>query len=487
MVIKLGRRESEAFLDAGIERVVRGSDAPGTLDEGRGAGGLARESVLFVDDEEANLEVYRLHFEGEFPIRTTKSGREALEILARDDVLLVVTDERMPGMTGIELLGHVAARWPAVGRIIVSAYSDATRLLAAINRGRANEYVVKPFDPEELRACIERSLATARRTRSLVAQAGRAAVLEEEARSAFETANIVGADGGLAATMAAVRRAAASDATLLLLGETGTGKELIARFVHEESSRRDGPFIRVNCAALPEGTLESELFGHERGAFTGALATRQGRFELADRGTIFLDEIGDISPKTQVSLLRVLQEREIERVGGQKPIAVDVRVVVATHHDLRKLVANGRFREDLFYRLNVVAITLPPLRERRGDIVPLVKRFAQKYAPNRCVEVPPEVSAGLSQYDWPGNVRELENLVHRAIVMSTGDALTIEDFCLQIVPPQEATERDRMRNQDREKMRQQLVAHGFNCTRAAKAAGMPRTTFVGRAKKHGLI
>jgi DNA-binding NtrC family response regulator len=453
----------------------------------RAHGEGTREVVLFVDDEEAELEAYRLHFEGWFPIRTAKNAQEALEILTREDVLLVVSDERMPGMTGIELLGHVAARWPAVSRIIVSTYSDAARLLAAINRGCANEYVVKPFDPEELRACIERGIATARRARALVAQAGRTAAQEEAARSGFETANIVGADGGLAATMAVVRRAAASDATLLILGETGTGKELIARFVHEHSARCDGPFVRVNCAALPEGTLESELFGHERGAFTGALATRQGRFELAERGTIFLDEIGDISPRTQVSLLRVLQEREIERVGGHVPIPVDVRVVVATHHDLRKLVADGRFREDLFYRLNVVPITLPPLRERREDIGPLVMRFAQKYARDRHVEVAPEVIAALSRYDWPGNVRELENLVHRAIVMSTGDVLTMDDFPLQLLSPEATTERDRVKSNECEKIRQVLIAHGFNCTRAAKAAGVPRTTLAGRARKYGLL
>ena len=260
--------------------------------------GAAREAVLFVDDEEANLEVFRLHFESRFQMRTAKSGDDALSILTKHDIAVVVTDERMPGMTGVELLARVAARWPLIGRVIVSAFSDATRLLGAINRGRADDYLIKPFDAEELAAYIERNLETARRARALQGQAERTEMLERGERERFDMERIVGGDeGGLRSTLATAQRAAASDATVLLQGETGTGKELIARFIHEHSSRRDEAFICVNCGGLHEATLESELFGHERGAFTGAVAARRGRFELADKGTLFLDEIGDILPK----------------------------------------------------------------------------------------------------------------------------------------------------------------------------------------------
>jgi two-component system response regulator HydG len=298
------------------------------------------------------------------------------------------------------------------------------------------------------------------------------------------------------------RRAAQSDAAVLVQGETGTGKELVGRLVHEVSARAHGPFVRVNCAALAEGVLESELFGHEQGAFTGAHKTRRGRFELAENGTLFLDEIGDISPKAQVSLLRALQEKTIERVGGNHPLRVNARIVSATHRDLPKLVRAGLFREDLYYRLNVIPITVPPLRHRPEDIRPLIEHFVRKHANlHRRPMLEDGVIARLARHAWPGNVRELENVVQRALVFATGATLTLDDFRLDgelsaaaddrlarhartdhgMAPREEAQEHQRA------ELRRLLLLHGGNFARAARATGVARTTLVSRAKRHGLL
>jgi two-component system response regulator HydG len=278
---------------------------------------------------------------------------------------------------------------------------------------------------------------------------------------------------------------------VLITGETGTGKEVVARAIHDDSPRARAPFVRVNCGALADGVLESELFGHEAGAFTGALRTRRGRFELAHGGTIFLDEIGDLPARTQVALLRVLQEREIERVGGATPIKVDVRVIAATHRDLLGLIATNSFREDLYYRLNVIPIDVPPLRERRDDIAALVEHFVVKHAAQRS-RVPrlhPDVVPRLREYDWPGNVRELENLVQRALVLAVNEWITVEDFCFTLPAPAPGPSdvREEARAHEAEALRKVIVAHGGNLSRAARAVGVPRTTLVSRAKRLGLV
>jgi two-component system response regulator HydG len=296
------------------------------------------------------------------------------------------------------------------------------------------------------------------------------------------------------------RRAASSEATVLVSGETGTGKEVLARLIHEASPRARGPFVRVNCAALAEGLLESELFGHEQGAFTGATRSRQGRFELARGGTLFLDEIGDVPPKVQVSLLRVLQEREFERVGGNSTIRVDARIVAATHRNLAQRVQDELFREDLYYRLNVVPIALPPLRERIDDIGPLVQHFVERHgaASTPRPTVGPGVVEHLMRHAWPGNVRELENLVLRALVLGKGPELTLDDFRVDegahAAPTPSPSSRlsvcsprTEARRAEREDLRQLLLDHGGNVARAARAIGVARTTLVSRAKKHGLL
>jgi DNA-binding NtrC family response regulator len=445
--------------------------------------------ILYVDDEPDNLTLFRLHFERDFRVLTAGSGSAALELMAREEIAVLFSDERMPQMSGIELLSRVWDSWPDTVRIIVSAYSDAARLLNAINRGHAHEYILKPWDEAELRSCVERSLQMADRRRRLSARADRSDVFEEDLRSRANPAAIVGIDGGMSKLSAIARRAAAGDSTVLILGETGTGKELLARYVHDQSPRKDGPFIAVNCAALAEGVLESELYGHEQGAFTGAARKRRGRFELAEGGTLFLDEIGELPPKIQVSLLRVLQERCIERVGGNTAIPINARVVAATNRNLEKLIADGLFRQDLYYRLNVIPLLVPPLRERGQDLAALVEHFLEKWsraAQRRRVRLEPGVIDSLRQYGWPGNVRELENLVQRALVLAQGDLLTVEDFAFQVAPPQTSVRAD-ARDAEAAQLRELLMFHGGNCARAAAAIGIARTTLVSRLKKHGLL
>jgi two-component system response regulator AtoC len=458
--------------------------------------------LLYVDDEPENLELFRMQFGRDFPVLTAKSGAEALELLGRREIALLLTDERMPGMCGVELLSRVLERWPDVVRIIVSAYTDATRVLLAINRGHAYEYVVKPWDRSELRGCIERGLAAAARRRDLLARAERSDVLERDLSDAEGRGDVITQDEALQTVLASAEKAAQTEASVLITGETGTGKELVAHLIHQASPRAHGPFVRLNCAALSEGVLESELFGHEQGAFTGASKMRRGRFELASGGTLFLDEIGDISPKLQVNLLRVLQEKEIERVGGSTTIRVNARIVSATHRSLPRLVREGRFREDLYYRLNVVPIEVPPLRARPGDVGLLVRRFVEKHA-SRSFPPPaisPKLVDHLASYSWPGNVRELENMVQRALALSSGPELTLDDFRFNLTfedegpPPFEGTPafedrppREEARQAEREELRRLLVVHGGNVARAARSVGLARTTLLSRAKKHGLL
>jgi DNA-binding NtrC family response regulator len=446
------------------------------------------EPVLYVDDEPDNLELFRLQFHKDVEVVTAPDAASALRILEQRSIGLIFTDERMPRMSGVEFLAEVVARWPETVRVIISAYSDSPRLLQAINRGRAHEYVVKPWDRAELGQCIARGLEMLARRRELSARADLAESLDETLRRQDDPEQLLVSASGLDGTLRAARKAAQSDATVLLRGETGTGKELVARTIHEQSPRARGPFVRVNCGALSEGVLESELFGHEPGAFTGASKLHKGRFEVAQGGTVFLDEIGDISAKVQVNLLRVLQEREIERVGGNRTIEVDVRVVAATHQHLEERIARGQFREDLFYRLNVVPIVLPPLRERPQDIPPLVAHFIAKHGgAGRPRRIDPEAVAVLQKYRWPGNVRELENLVQRALILGEGDDLTLEDFRFSLDVPAPENWRAEAERQEAQRLRALLISHGGNCARAARELGIPRTTLISQAKKHGLL
>ena len=396
---------------------------------------LAKFPVLVVDDEQDNLDAFRFNFGRNFRLLYAQGGEEALELARQNDVSVVVTDQRMPRMTGLDLLRAVRAARPDAIGIIVTAFTDVDVLIEAINLGRIYRYVTKPWDSKEMRGILTQAVERfhlGRENQRLGEQLSEyAGMLASEAHGAFDFGAIVGESPALRDVLARVEQVAQTNATVLLRGETGTGKEMVARAIHINSARETRPFIKVNCAALAQGVLESELFGHEKGAFTGAIARRPGRFELAEGGTLFLDEIGDVPLDVQVKLLRVLQEREFERVGGTETVKVDVRVVSATHRDLERQIAAGTFREDLYYRLNVFPIVLPPLRERAADIALLGDHFVAKYARSfgKAIRgLDAGAKAALVGYSWPGNVRELENVIERALILARGPDVTAVDL-----------------------------------------------------------
>jgi DNA-binding NtrC family response regulator len=468
---------------------------------------LTRYPLLVVDDEQDNLDAFRFNFGKTFTLHLASSAEEALEIARREPIAVVVTDQRMPRMTGLELLrGLRDVRPDAVG-IIVTAFTDTDVLIEAINLGRIYRYVTKPWDSKELRGillqAIERSHLLRENQRLAAQVAEYAGILSREAHGEFNFGAIVGDSPTLREVLARVEQVAPTAATVLLRGETGTGKELVARAIHINSPREAKPFVRVNCAALAPGVLESELFGHEKGAFTGAVARRAGRFELADGGTLFLDEVGDVPLDVQVKLLRVLQEREFERVGGDETLEVDVRVVSATHRDLEALIAEGKFREDLYYRLNVFPINLPPLRDRPDDVPVLVEHFVQKFAPRagkviRGVE--PAALAELAAYAWPGNVRELENVIERALILARGQTLGASDLDFgrraagspkPAPAPEPATDGSRgfyqrLPEQERNEIVAAVDQALGNIAQAARTLGINRSTLYYRMRKHGL-
>jgi len=429
--------------------------------------------ILLVDDEPDNLDLLTRALRGLAPLCTAATGVEALDLLQRRDVGVVITDHAMPGMTGVELLERAAHVAPHAARVLVTAYGDARVLTDAINRGNVTHFVAKPVDPRALRELVARLLATPAMRRALVLAPSelssrivtalrasgiaaavaedqrdpgdevavwptellpgtldkiRAALRSEETvrrqRGPFGLAALIGASPAMRRVFDTIEQVAGTDATVLVRGETGTGKELVARVLHSLSPRRDRPFVAVNCAALPESLVESELFGHERGAFTGAQGRKLGRFERADGGTLFIDEVADIPEAVQVKLLRVLQERSFERVGGTDTLRVDIRLVAATHIDLDAAIRAGRFREDLFYRLDVVPIMLPPLRERRDDIPLLIEDLLTEYQRRlgkAGIRLGEEVMRRMVQHDWPGNVRELSNAIERMVALTPSE------------------------------------------------------------------
>ena len=447
-------------------------------------------TILYVDDEPANLDLFELEFSDEYEVLTAPDAAAGLEILKTEHIDILLSDERMPGISGIEFLATAWREWPQIGRFIVSAYSDADRVLRAINEGHAHEYILKPWDPEQIRTSLKARLQAQTRRKELL---NKAVILDESVQE--QRHNVcdtipVGLQSGMLHIARDLKSISQSDATVLIQGETGTGKELLATKVYQESRRADHPMLRVNCSALADNLLQSELFGHERGAFTGADRQKLGRFELANNGTIFLDEIGDISPQMQVSLLRVLQEGSFERVGGLKTIHTNVRVIAATHRDLPSLVARGEFREDLYYRLNVLPLRLPPLRERLFDIPDLVTHFINKYTPpSKSIRVAAGTMEALQSYPWPGNIRELENMVQRALVINVSGDLEPSDFHFELIAKSESVQTTKRDYQSSmvEELRQALLHHHGNCSQAARALNLPRSTFVSRAQKFGLI
>jgi len=385
-------------------------------------------TVLVVDDESAQRSVLA-GFLRKRGMEALQAGGvdEAIRLVNERTVDLVLTDLNMPGKDGLALLDGVRAINPEVPVIVMTAFGTVSTAVDAMKRGAA-DYLTKPIDLDELEVIVARTLE--RR-----AMASENAALREQLASRYRLAGLETANARMAEAVNTAGRAAASRATVLVRGESGTGKEVLARAIHYASQRAKGPLVTVNAAALPETLIESELFGHERGAFTGADRERRGRFELADGGTLFLDEIGDLPKGAQVKLLRVLQEQAFERVGGSRTIKVDVRVIAATNRDLPALVRTGAFREDLFYRLNVVCVELPPLRDRREDIPQLVDVFLHRFEGERgqpLAGISREAMDALMKYDYPGNVRELENLVHRAVVLARAPLLTVADFPVHV-------------------------------------------------------
>lgn len=384
--------------------------------------------ILVIDDEKNYLLLLEtLLREESFEVTTLSDPELALSFLEESEVDVVITDMKMPKISGQEILEKIRRDLPHVPVIIMTAFGSIDGAVAAIRCG-AFDYLTKPFSNEELLLAVKRALNFARMERENV-------LLKESLVKQYAREHIVGKSKKIQDVLSILDKVAPSKSTVLITGESGTGKELIARALHYASPRKKEPFIAVNCTALNPGVLESELFGHEKGSFTGAIATKKGKFELAHKGTLFLDEIGELSLETQVKLLRVLQEKSIERVGGSKTIPVDIRLVAATNKDLKKEVEEGRFREDLYYRLNVVQIHLPPLRERKEDIPLLVAYFVSKICrennlPER--KFSSQALEYLTLYDWPGNVRQLENVVERCLVLSSSEVIGVEDLPAEV-------------------------------------------------------
>jgi len=386
------------------------------------------ETILVVDDEKNYLLVLSAVLEDEgYGVLTAQGGHEALEIQKSSDLDLILTDMKMPAMDGIELLEHVKALDPDLPVIMMTAHGTIDKAVEAMQKG-AYSYILKPFDNERLTIYVKKAVALFQ-----VVKENRR--LRETVESQYRFGNIIGKSKPIRDVFETIRKVAPTNATVLIEGESGTGKEMVAKSIHFNSPRRNKPFIAVNCSALSENLLESELFGHEKGAFTGAVARKKGRFELADTGTLFLDEIGELSQNLQVKLLRVLQEKTFELVGGTRSITADIRIIAATNKNLKEEMIGGRFREDLYYRLNVVRIVLPALKQRREDIRMLVNHFIEKYASERMVDLPvkgvdQEVDRLFFDYSWPGNVRELENLIERVMILCPNDTVQVSDLPL---------------------------------------------------------
>ncbi len=384
------------------------------------------ETVLVVDDEKNYPLILSAILEDEgYETLTANSGREALEKLSNSDVDLVLTDMKMPSMDGIELLEKIKTIDPELPVIMMTAYGTVEKAVEAMQKGAYN-YILKPFDNDSLVLYVNKAVAMYR-----VIKENRR--LRNAVTSQYRFNNIIGKSKPMQNVFETIRKVAPATANVLIEGESGTGKELVAKSIHFNSPRKDHDFVAVNCSALSESLLESELFGHEKGAFTGAVSMKKGRFELADGGTLFLDEIGELSQTLQVKLLRVIQEKVFERVGGEKSVSVNIRLIAATNKDLKKEMEVGRFREDLFYRLNVIRIHLPPLRKRREDIHLLTQHFIEKYAHERISKIPvkgidQEVKRLFYIYGWPGNVREFENVIERAMILCPSETIQVSDL-----------------------------------------------------------
>lgn len=430
-----------------------------------------RPAILVVEDDTALREALldTLDLSG-YAATGARSAEQALAALAGTRPGLVLTDVQMPGMDGHALLRLLKMRHPEIPVILMTAYGQIERAVQAMREGAA-DYLAKPFEPERLLAAVARHY-----------------------RCTDETpdAGLIAEDAATLALLALTRRVAATDSSVLLTGESGVGKEVFARFIHGHSARRAGPFVAVNCAAIPENLLESVLFGHEKGAFTGATAAQAGKFEQANGGTLLLDEVSELPAHLQPKLLRVLQEREVERVGGRTPLALDLRVLAATNRDLAAWVREGRFREDLYYRLNVFPLEIPPLRERRGDIAPLARHFlkqSERVVGRAGFSLAADAVAALTGYGWPGNIRELGNVVQRAMILALGSTITAEHLMLPRLPAAEQIRAERtgapgLKDLERDAILGTLRRMGGSRRRTAEALNMSERTLRHKLKQY---
>ena len=441
---------------------------------------MKKNSILIVDDEASVRDsLYNWFLEDGFEVSCVEDASKALKILDHKHFDIILADIKMPGMDGLELLRRIKQIKPDAVVIVITAFATVDTAVQALKDG-AFDYVTKPFDPDDLSHLIRNAL----RQLSLQEENEN---LRERVTALEQVEDIIGESEAVKKMLTEVEQVAQSNASVIITGESGTGKELIDKAIHANSSRKFFPLVSVHCGALTESLLESELFGHEKGAFTGAVYNRKGRFEMADNGTIFLDEIATISSKMQVELLRVLESKSFVRVGGNKTITSDFRVICATNRDLKKMVNDGSFREDLYYRLNVVNIKVPPLRERKDDIPLLVDYFIAKYCKSMSrnkVSIESAAMKRLQEYDFPGNVRELENLVERAIVVGNGKEIRLRDLPLSKSAPAAKTES--LNELEKQHIYQVLKKYSWNISRAAQALGIDRVTLYNKIKKYDL-
>ncbi len=458
---------------------------------------MGNQSILIVDDEAQNREyLCEILSEEGYSVATAANGNDAVARLSQDYFHIVLTDLQMPGLDGLGVIRHMVDNKLNTIGILYTGYGSVKTAVDAMKLG-AFDYITKPFKADEIKVVVKRALEH-------LALQEENVFLKQQLKAKYKFDNIVGTSDKMQKIFSLIDKVSSTDSTVLILGESGTGKELVARALHFNSARAANPFVPVNCGAIPEELLESELFGHEKGAFTGAFRTRIGRFELANSGSIFLDEISEMSPNLQVKLLRVIQEREFERVGGVKSIRADVRIIAATNRDLEEEVNAGRFREDLYYRLNVIPIHIPPLRERSDDIPLLVKHFLEKYGDGKCqkkAEFSKRALSALMRYRWPGNVRELENLVERMVVLCDAPLIEAEDLPEKILSAAPASAVTRhlidlpdsgidlstaVNEFERNIIIQALTKSNWVKNRAAKLLRVNRTTLVEKIKKQKL-
>jgi DNA-binding NtrC family response regulator len=440
-------------------------------------------SILVVDDETIVRASLADWFREEgYRVDAVESGAEALRRVAASRYDIALVDVKMPKMDGLELQARLTAADPDLTVVIMTAYASVETAVRALKAG-AYDYIVKPFDPDELTHLIQR----AKEHRSLKSENVR---LRQSLEARSDPAPVIGRSAAMRRVLDAIEAVAGSDATVLIRGESGTGKELVARAIHTRSPRRFNPLVEVHCGALAEGILESELFGHEKGAFTGAHYHHKGKFEQADGGTIFLDEIGDVSPRVQVELLRVLEEKAVTRVGGKRPIPVDFRVVAATNRDLDEEMRRGQYRADLFWRLNVVAIEVPPLRERPEDIVALAEHFLDRFALSmnrKGLTLAPETVDVLRAYPWPGNVRELQNSIERAVVLGTPPLIRPQDLPVHVRAPAPGLAPARtLEEVERAHIQAVIEEAAWNISGEARVLDVDRGTLYNKIRKYGL-